>query len=786
MQRRLHLALCLAYRRPPLRRLSSQTVSTQLLGEDRPKENTSLQCDPYPARKLSTIEETTSDGTPRSRKRHRTTTSALSGEAVGHLHDAGHKRSHRSPLEPNKVDLYLAALRAEGKEPSLTDIDRCRPSYVPAGDSPDYPEKYNELVDRLCRTFSKDQLRRFGQEYGLGNVWTRSGRRKSEYAESVIEKVWGWPNLKELERLRRDKTEITQRSFPITASDLFLLLGRDGSELLQISLDFNVHISVTQEPLALRIEGLRGAMKKLDIVIAARRKTFLEDIIELPSKQPIRADLLQRISRLAGAFIENVGYKGKVRICAKTQKELEGATRLAIRIAAYVAYTSGIRYLAFLPEDPTYSTSPSIIPSAYALYPFLPQRSIPWTMKVGGAFRVRKVSEWLGEDLGEEVRRNGGISVSRGRIIDQAGAIKSVDETFLSSLPANLPGHDRVVTASTGHVLFISKASSARTTLAPPVKGSWQFQRFLNALKSGELHRSFVPSLPAPLHNAPPSRQRILHRLIYRTSGTVHADEGVTAPSRIIKFEMNLNVMNNPTRTKPTTSLHEVRTNRASDTYNEQDGAESAGRDEVEGMGNVEDTSKMVSEIGISSIHCAKGIELEFDLSLPDRPMDLRLSVSDIAPVTPGETPGGLIEYLTSLRAFLADPSYPQPDPPIHLSVGDQTFTLEVSSSVRQSNEMVDLSHSAPDTDSNTKPTKELLGTRTESILDLETNQKSMSCVIYCDTSISSDAWKQLLRQCDQLTSLSYKPSGTGVKAAFDDDSDSRFAPGDELGHAFV
>ena len=40
----------------------------------------------------------------------------------------------------------------------------------------------------------------------------------------------------------------------------------------------------------------------------------MEETIQLPTHAPIRADLVQRISRLAGAFVENIGYKGKVRM----------------------------------------------------------------------------------------------------------------------------------------------------------------------------------------------------------------------------------------------------------------------------------------------------------------------------------------------------------------------------------------------------------------------------------------------------------------------------------------
>lgn len=114
----------------------------------------------------------------------------------------------RNPLEPNKVDLYLASLRAAGLEPTLVDIERCRPHRHSHPSSPEYAEDYRNLVDTLCRSFSKEQLRHFGELYDLDPIWTRSSRRKVEYAETIIEKQWNWPSLKEIERQTRGRTEV--------------------------------------------------------------------------------------------------------------------------------------------------------------------------------------------------------------------------------------------------------------------------------------------------------------------------------------------------------------------------------------------------------------------------------------------------------------------------------------------------------------------------------------------------------------------------------------------------
>lgn len=114
----------------------------------------------------------------------------------------------RNPLDPTRLDRFLASIKATDLGPTLDDIERCRPESFSRPDSSRYAAEYTNLLEALCRSFSKDQLRRFTELYELDPIWTRSSRRKTEYAESIIEKAWGWPSLKEIERKRRDTTEV--------------------------------------------------------------------------------------------------------------------------------------------------------------------------------------------------------------------------------------------------------------------------------------------------------------------------------------------------------------------------------------------------------------------------------------------------------------------------------------------------------------------------------------------------------------------------------------------------
>lgn len=115
----------------------------------------------------------------------------------------------RDPLQPTRVDLYLASLTSQGLEPKLADLERCRPQKHPRDDTPQYAEAYHALIDTLCRSFSKAQLRAFVVEYGLDEAFSSASMKKMQYAAAIMEQKWEWPSLKLLEQRKRDNTEVS-------------------------------------------------------------------------------------------------------------------------------------------------------------------------------------------------------------------------------------------------------------------------------------------------------------------------------------------------------------------------------------------------------------------------------------------------------------------------------------------------------------------------------------------------------------------------------------------------
>lgn len=113
---------------------------------------------------------------------------------------------------PNGVEEHLASVTAAGLEPTLSDLERCRPTHHADPSSSKYAQEYNAVLSTLCRCFSKAQLRGFLSSWDVNTPFAGSKRKKVEYAESIIERMWKWPSLKDIERATRDRTEVTTQS----------------------------------------------------------------------------------------------------------------------------------------------------------------------------------------------------------------------------------------------------------------------------------------------------------------------------------------------------------------------------------------------------------------------------------------------------------------------------------------------------------------------------------------------------------------------------------------------
>ncbi|OCH96202.1 hypothetical protein OBBRIDRAFT_883448 [Obba rivulosa] len=629
----------------------------------------------------------------------------------------------RDPLSPSKAELHLAAIQAAGLEPTLNDLNRLQPKHHPPITSPRFALKYNELVDTICRTFSREQLRRLITLADLDPLWSRLSRKKVEYAETIIEEIWGWPKLAEVERALRDRTEVSQETIPVTASQLFLILGRDGIDLLELSKQCNVHIALLTHPLSLRVEGLRGALKRLRDRVTDIKESIVEVTFQLPSRQAIRPDMIQRISRLGGAYIENLDTEGKIKICAKDFRTLSIAKRLASRAAYELNESARTPILAYAPASKSSESVPALLfPRTYSMYPFLSPRLLPWTMNTSGAFRVRRVGEWLKQGAVEHIHITGGLAGGMGRILTPTQQSVDLDRVLLDALPEQVEPQverNRSYKASIGHMLFTTRSTGQRATILPPLEGQHDITRVLKWIAEGHVQSSFLPSLPPSLMGSAPQRQKIIHRLVYhvlRKPGSNPAEtserSSVYAQStKVLSFEVVL-----------------------PQTYYDSDSA----------------TSNDHPDVILADAQCWVGIEAKVDIMMPDRPMDMRLTALDKSNIDANQQPQELQAYISGLREFLVDPqpTATQPDPPLTLMFENESFILHTSATVRHSEELV------------TCTPGPAFGAVTESVLDLESNYKSTHCEIFCEDHASPNAWRNFLGHCDFLTTSTFVPVG--------------------------
>lgn len=112
-------------------------------------------------------------------------------------------------ISADGAEALLASLRAEGIEPTVEDLSTLEPKYVPRPSDKNYVDAYLEHRDRLCRSFSKSQLQKFTDKLQLTR---KPGRKKFDFADTIMEKYWGWESLGDVEKARRDRTEISKKS----------------------------------------------------------------------------------------------------------------------------------------------------------------------------------------------------------------------------------------------------------------------------------------------------------------------------------------------------------------------------------------------------------------------------------------------------------------------------------------------------------------------------------------------------------------------------------------------
>ena len=200
-----------------------------------------------------------------------------------------------SLLVESKVKDFLEHVESIKDTLGLEDLERFRPDRQPVPTSPEFEEQYNDLRDKLCHAFNKHQLQSFLKLYGLDFP---TKHPKIAHVTMIMENAWSWPSLERVKKERIDWTVSSQRSsyllppargkpfnpcsLPYGSQTVLSAHGKrflqfsnpavdishrpciDGTNLLNISKNYNVHVALLSNPLSLRVEGLNGALKQFE------------------------------------------------------------------------------------------------------------------------------------------------------------------------------------------------------------------------------------------------------------------------------------------------------------------------------------------------------------------------------------------------------------------------------------------------------------------------------------------------------------------------------------------
>ncbi|KAJ3853807.1 hypothetical protein EV368DRAFT_81215 [Lentinula lateritia] len=625
------------------------------------------------------------------------------------------KGPSRNLLEESKIQSYLDHIAETGNTVTLADITRLRPNVHSDPETPEYEEEYNALIDRLCRSFSKKQLYSFVKMLEIEG--SRKGSAKRYSAVQIVEDGWNWPSLAKVKARKRDWSEV---------------LSQYGANLHALSNKYNIHIGFTTRPLSLNAEGLRGALKQLEKHITFIKEDIVEEYYGLSFEKPIPAELLHRISRLSGAFTETFG-EGQIRISYRKSDPRAAfiAKRLLTHVLCDLETVTGSSILVHIPPEAPKSTPVplAMFPSSYALYPFLSTQSLPWNVNASGAFRARKVAEWIGINPMEDVQKSGGLELGRGQVLDMEGNTADLRQKLFLHLPEPSGSNSRVVSASFGHVLLTPPPSS-HASFIPPLQGSWPLSNLSRWIRERHIGRLFTPFLPVPVLQLTPQKQQLLHRLLYEA----HLSGNTQQSTHIIEFEMFLPLPTIDPNGIPALVRSDL------DSRHEQSSIYTTGP-----------TYSRLDHI------CRIGNQFIVDLMLPDRPMDIRFSVFDSSVLPQTHWPTELQKYFEDLSLFFSDgeSNASPPNAPVTMFLNNVEYRLRSSVSVRQTQ-----------ADTHTPQSENSIPAINESILDLEVDDKS---TINCHAPSTDEDWRTFLKGCDFMSAMRIPTSG---KTFIDADTD--------------
>lgn len=652
---------------------------------------------------LRTYASTTTANNARSRAKK-----AVSAEAKAAKVPAT-EETPSNPPKPYKsrIEAFLQDLDVRAKQgPSLQDFENMKPVSSAGPQSVGYRQEYDQATKRIIRAFQSSQLIELVNLSGYEGKIPMTSR---ELVEILLDRVWEWPLPEDVAKRHKEETEKVIAEIPVSTSLVLLLLVEDPHVFPKLEKRFKLNLSLdTSKGTVLQAAGVTPDLERLAAYLAQRELELVSASSDIITGDLLTPSLLQTAIKATKCHIETSMSDEKIHFTAFDDTAIKAAQRLVERL---VAQSSREKKTLLIAQQSLKLSSRSQDPD-YALLPFFPSKAMPTLLGGSRLFRVHKVS----------------------RPSDDTGRSSEVTTTFVGLPSPNfdleqqaihnsviIDGTERSLTASLGHIVF----SSLSKEITAPVPGSWTLGHGLKRLAEYPLSRHFIPSQPSPLLHQNPSAVSTVHRAIYygRTPSDPPADR-ITIPRNNV-FVLDVLM-------RQEVSSPEL------DDLDEQE----------------QEVIAIVPSNGPT--RCRSGSEQTVDVLLPDRYMDMRLTIQELKPVKDELEPKVIQEYIAELSRFLNFQVDQQPTAPQSFDYEGMTYVLDTSSSIRQTKETLLSQTNGWEDSFNTY--SQYIEATSETSLDLESKDKSMHCFIK-DIVENRDDLHGFLERANAIAALPYSPN---------------------------
>ncbi|KAF8198944.1 hypothetical protein BJ912DRAFT_683750 [Pholiota molesta] len=609
------------------------------------------------------------------------------------------KKAPRKVVEPptKKIETFLQRVESEKDILTLVDAERYNTPTIPDTRSPQYEVEYNQVMNNLIRSFSMLNLRKIFDLYKLPHL-PMSRQTKVPYVQAILEH-WGWTPIAVVRDTVLDETKASELRIPLRVEEAFLLMGKDGAELLSLAKRYAVNLSFSDHPMALKAKGLQGSLKRLEGYLKSFKKDIVSETTSLRQGQSLSSETLKSISRLSGAYLAS--EKDKFHIFFHKSQPWTSKIAQYLAVQAASGQTADTTQAVYLPDFET-SKNAEHSPSTYSLYPFSPHQRLSWKIPSSNSIsRLRRVGQWLETIHLQSNSAQRDENFDRSMLFDESNTNLKAQLLGQPSI-SRVPYSSLVVSACTGHFLFLSPTSQGQALVPPPLS---QLDRMDISRWNQEPPERFAfqQSVPTSILVSPADKEQHIRKLVYVEQATRN-DHSNSARTLNLEIPQKSNSAQENEACKPT---------------------------------------------------CYLSKEIRVNVLIPDRFTDIQFSAAGVHEILPSQFPAEFLSYIARLESGFVGFIYqyeshdlnqwfrsqeePQELAPFELEFDGITYTLNSDIYVHREFKEVSLHDMR-------------INILMETHVDAGIGQNSSVCKILCEDYSTEAGWKNFLEQCNRLT----------------------------------